>query len=86
MDAITDFHRISWTEDGKLMAVPVKTGATFEFGSPSVLFEPPVPQGNGSPGYEVSPDGARFLFRTVPAGEKPAPITIVTNWLASLKQ
>jgi Tol biopolymer transport system component len=73
-------------EDGKLMAVPVKTGATFEFGSPSALFEPPVPQRNGSSGYEVSPDGARFLFRTVPAGEKPAPITIVTNWLASLKQ
>jgi hypothetical protein len=73
-------------EDGKLMAVPVKTGATFEFGSPSVLFEPPVPQGNGSQGYEVSPDGLRFLFRTVPAGEKAAPITIVTNWLASLKQ
>ena len=73
-------------EDGKLMAVPVKTGATFEFGSPSALFEPPVPQGADSPGYEVSPDGLRFLFRTVPAGEKPAPITIVTNWLASLKQ
>jgi Tol biopolymer transport system component len=73
-------------EDGKLMAVPVKTGATFEFGSPSVLFEPPVPQGNGSQGYEVAPDGQRFLFRTVPAGERTAPITIVTNWLASLKQ
>jgi Tol biopolymer transport system component len=73
-------------EDGKLMAVPVKTGATFEFGSPSVLFEPPVPQSPGSEGYEVSPDGVRFLFRTVPAGEKAAPITIVTNWLASLKQ
>jgi Tol biopolymer transport system component len=73
-------------EDGKLMAVPVKTGATFEFGSPSALFEPPVPQGNGSLGYEVSPDGQRFLFRTVPAGEKAAPITIVTNWLAALEQ
>jgi serine/threonine protein kinase len=73
-------------DDGKLMAVPVKTGTTFEFGSPSVLFEPPVPQGPDSQGYEVSPDGQRFLFRTVPAGGKPAPITIVTNWLAALKQ
>jgi len=73
-------------EDGKLMAVPVKTGATFEFGSPSALFEPPVPQGPDTPGYEVSPDGQRFLFRTVPAGERTAPITIVTIWLAALKQ
>jgi serine/threonine protein kinase/Tol biopolymer transport system component len=73
-------------EDGKLMAVPVKTGATFEFGSPSVLFEPPVPQADGAFGYEVSPDGMRFLFRTIPAGEKTTPITIVTNWLAALKQ
>lgn len=73
-------------EDGKLMAAPVKTGATFEFGSPSVLFEPPVPQGDGSRGYEVSPDGQRFLFRTVPAGERTAPITIITNWLAAVKQ
>ena len=72
-------------DDGKLMAVPVKTGATFEFGSPSALFEPPVPQSPDSQGYEVSPDGLRFLFRTVPAGEKATPITIVTNWLASLK-
>jgi Tol biopolymer transport system component len=73
-------------EDGKLMAVPVKTGAAFEFGSPNVLFEPPVPQGNGAEGYEVAPDGQHFLFRTVPAGERTAPITIVTNWLAALKQ
>jgi len=73
-------------EDGKLMAVPVNAGATFEFGSPSVLFEPPVPQGNGSQGYEVAPDGQRFLFRTVPAGERTDPITIVTDWLAALKQ
>jgi Tol biopolymer transport system component len=73
-------------EDGKLMAVPVKTGATFEFGSPSALFEPPVPQGNGSQGYEVAPDGQRFLFRTIPAGQNATPITIVTNWLAALKQ
>jgi Tol biopolymer transport system component len=72
-------------EDGKLMAVPVKTGATFEFGSPSGLFEPPVPQGPDGQGYEVSLDGLRFLFRTVPVGEKTAPITIVTNWLAALK-
>jgi hypothetical protein len=72
-------------QDGKLMAAPVKTGATFEFGSPLALFQTPVPQTPGSSGYAVSPDGQRFLLRTIPAGSKPPSITIVTNWLASVK-
>jgi Tol biopolymer transport system component len=72
-------------QDGKLMAVPVKTGATFEYGSPLALFQMPVPQTPGSSGYAVSPDGQRFLLRTIPAGSKPPSITIVTNWLASVK-
>ena len=46
--------------DGKLMAVPVKTGATFEFGSPLALFQTPDPQTPSSSGYAVSPDGQRF--------------------------
>ena len=71
-------------QDGKLMAVPVKTGATFEFGSPLALFQTPVPQTPSSSGYAVSPDG-RFLLRMIPAGSKPPSITIVTNWLASVK-
>jgi serine/threonine protein kinase len=72
-------------QDGKLMAVPVKTGATFEFGSPLALFQTPVPQTPGSRGFAVSPDGQRFLLRTIPAGWKPLSITIETNWLASVK-
>lgn len=71
--------------DGKLMAVPVKTGASFEFGTPVALFQPPVPQGPGSAGYAVSPDGQRFLFRTIPAGYKEPGITILTNWTSVLK-
>jgi Tol biopolymer transport system component len=71
--------------DGKLMAVPVKTGANFEFGNPVALFQPPVPQGPGSSGYGVSPDGQRFLFRTMPAGYRASAITIMTNWMAAVK-
>jgi hypothetical protein len=71
--------------NGKLMAVPVQTGVSFEYGTAAALFQPPVPQGPASAGYEVSPDGQKFLLRTIPPDAKLPPITIVTNWLAPVK-
>jgi Tol biopolymer transport system component/tRNA A-37 threonylcarbamoyl transferase component Bud32 len=73
-------------EDGKLMAVPVKLGDTFEFGTPVALFQPPVPDAPSSSGYDVSPDGQRFLLRTVPAGFKPSGITVLSHWETAVKQ
>jgi hypothetical protein len=73
-------------EDGKLMAVPVKSGAAFEYGTPVVLFKPPVPETPGTSGYVVSPDGQRFLFRTIPTGANSGSITVVSNWFAAVRQ
>jgi eukaryotic-like serine/threonine-protein kinase len=73
-------------EEGKLMAVPVKSADTLEFGTPVALFQPPVPDAPNSSGYEVSPDGQRFLFRTIPAGSKPSGITVLSHWQAAVKQ
>jgi Tol biopolymer transport system component len=73
-------------EERKLMAVPVKSADSFEFGTPVALFQPPVPDAPNSSGYEVSPDGQRFLLRTVPAGFKPSGITVVSHWQATVKQ
>jgi hypothetical protein len=76
--------------DQKLMAVPVKTAASFEAGTPQPLpVTIPVPAllGSGSTaGYAPSHDGQRFLVN-VPAGGEAAvapSITVVLNWQAGL--
>ena len=79
------------TPDAKLMAVEVKTsGATFESGVPTALFQTYViPQGlvgSDRNQYVVSADGQRFLINSSPAQALFAPITLVFNWPALLKQ
>ena len=88
----------TWRRDGKelfylgpgnkLMAVDVKPDSSqFEAGVPEPLFQVQLIGGGGlwRNRYVVAPDGQRFLM-TVPAGEaKPAPITVVVNWPALLK-
>ena len=82
--------------DGKLTAVPVKTGASsnnFETGPGQSLF-PVQPLGGTALGiiarypYQPSADGQRFLAN-VPAGGEgagEAPITVALNWQAGLKK
>jgi Tol biopolymer transport system component/predicted Ser/Thr protein kinase len=72
--------------DRKLMAVSVKTGSTFEAGTPHALFEIKVPisQRNRQI-YSVSADGQRFLL-TAPLETPPEPLTLIQNWTAGLKK
>jgi Tol biopolymer transport system component len=69
--------------DGKMTAVPVKLGDTFEPGIPVPLFEV---HANGYVPYDVSPDG-RFLINVRLAAAQPVStlLTVVLNWTASLK-
>ena len=75
--------------DRKLMAVPIKAGATIEAGTPSALFETTLFGGlavGSSHQYDVTADGQRFLLN-VPAEEAASPaITLVLNWTAGLKK
>jgi eukaryotic-like serine/threonine-protein kinase len=75
--------------DQKLMAVPVKLGATVEVGTPQPLFPAAFPLNLVGLVYEPSRDGQRFLVN-VPAGGEAAvtsqPLTVVTNWQAALKK
>jgi eukaryotic-like serine/threonine-protein kinase len=79
---------------GTLMRVPVKTGATFERGTPERVFDAPylVRQPGGPPGrmYDVSADGQRFLMikETGEADERTpsARIILVQNWFEELKR
>ncbi len=70
--------------DNWFMSVDVaKNGNGLTFGKPQKLFQM-VPAFGGSP-YDVSHDGKKFAI--ISAGNNPpAPIILVTNWTAELKQ
>jgi eukaryotic-like serine/threonine-protein kinase len=65
--------------DGKMMAVEVKTGATFVAGEPKALFD--INRIQAMPKtFDVTRDGQRFLFATLKEVAKPPPFTVVLNW------
>jgi eukaryotic-like serine/threonine-protein kinase len=69
--------------DGKMMAVPIKGGSSFEPGIPIPLFDTRV---TGFMPYDVAPDG-RFLINTLPAdATSRSSITVVVNWFAGLEK
>jgi len=71
--------------DGKLMAVDVKLGATFEAGVPKTLFGTRVLSLTDFRNhYAVTADGQRFLINST-IEETTAPISVVVNWTANLK-
>jgi hypothetical protein len=74
--------------DRRLMAVPVRTGASFEHTAPVPLFTTRVPSlGNFfRTNYSVTRDGQRFLVKTIAENSTTTSITVVTNWLELLKK
>ena len=62
-----------------MMVVPIQTRPTFEAGEPRVLFE-------GFPivGYDISPDGQRFLMMKQRGGDFKGQIHVVLNWSEEL--
>jgi len=71
--------------DRKLMAVTVRTGATFDADAPRALFQTALDLNEVRQTYDVAPDGQRFLLNTR-VDEGAPPITVVLNWLALLKK
>ena len=72
--------------DGKLMAVAVNAGASFEAGAPVALFGFRAAGNLITPYYAVTGDGQRFLLSTIVETESAAPLTVVVNWTADLKK
>jgi hypothetical protein len=74
--------------DRKLIAVAVKTDATFAPGDARALFDTRVTAWEGSnnqgPQYAVTADGQRFLVNT--ASDAVQPITLALNWPAALNK
>jgi Tol biopolymer transport system component len=75
--------------DGKLMAVEVKAGPTFEAGVATPLFQirrrEPV-SASDLFSYDVSADGQRFLVNSDTGEVTSAPLTAMVNWMAGLKK
>jgi hypothetical protein len=65
------------------MAVPVRSGATFEFGNASIVIDGPCSVATDGRTYDVAPDG-RFLMIAMPSGGDIAGaesrLTVATNW------
>jgi serine/threonine-protein kinase len=72
----------------RVMAVPITTTPTFSAGTPRVLFEGPFRIEGPLRGYDVTPDGQRFLMvREVPQQRvRVSQMVLVQNWLEELKR
>jgi eukaryotic-like serine/threonine-protein kinase len=75
--------------DGKIMAVPVSTGAGFEAGTPIALFQIHRRQPMSSQdvfSYDVSGDGQRFLVATKLDEPSAVPLSVLLNWASEIEK
>src|SRR5439155_1038302 len=69
--------------DGKIMAVPVSTGTSFQAGTPVALFQTHRRQPMSSQdlfSYDVSSNGQKFLIATKLDEPSAAPLSVLLNW------
>jgi eukaryotic-like serine/threonine-protein kinase len=74
--------------EAKVMAVPVKGGASFDAGTAEELFQANPRERVATSEqmmYDVSADGQKFLINTRMKNEEARPMTVVLNWLESVK-
>jgi Tol biopolymer transport system component len=72
--------------EGKLMAVEIKVGSTFEPGVPNVLFDMADARARPNTPYDIAADGQRFLILSGRVDANPSSIAVVLNWTADLKK
>ena len=75
--------------EGKMMAAEVKTGASFEAGSPVALFQTHRRQPISALdffSYDVSGDGQRFLIATKVDEANAAPLSVLLNWASEMEK
>jgi hypothetical protein len=75
--------------EGKMMAVAVTTGTSFESGPPVALFQTHRRQPVSSQdvfSYDVSGDGQRFLIATKVDEANAAPLSIFLNWASEMEK
>ncbi len=83
-------RRPRWRADGRelfflaapdrLMAVDVEPGTVPRFGTPRELFRFPID------GYEVAPDGQKFVLASLGGGDPAKPMTVISGWPQLMKK
>jgi eukaryotic-like serine/threonine-protein kinase len=75
--------------DDKLMSVSVKTGANFDAGMPTALFQASPREFAAATSeqffYDVTRDGQKFLINTQLKSAR-TPVSVILNWSANLKR
>jgi eukaryotic-like serine/threonine-protein kinase len=82
-------RELFYSSGDKMMAVEITTEPSFSVGKPRMLFEGPYVGANDTfPGFDVSPDGQRFLMLKPTTEQQAAPtqINVVLNWSEELKR
>ncbi len=75
------------TSRGEMFAVPVNTGTPFEHGTPQLLFAVPgLLQSIYHRGYDMHPDGERFLMVASYGGLSTRQLSIIFNWRTELEK
>ena len=69
--------------DRSLFAVRIKSGPSFERGSPQTLLRTKALL-NAEPSYGLTADGQRFLIRTT--RDETVSLTVIQNWMGALKR
>jgi len=75
--------------EGKMMAVPLRLGSSFEAGSPVVLFQTHLRQPISAQdvfSYDVTGDGQKFLINTKVDEPNAAPLSIILNWASEMEK
>ena len=75
--------------EGKMMAVPVKLGTSFEAGPPVVLFQTHLRQPISAQdvfSYDVTGDGQKFLINTKVDEPNAAPLSVILNWASEMEK
>lgn len=83
-----DGRQLFYVNGDKTMAVDVQTGSAFSAGTPRLLFTGRyLPSPNSVSGYDISPDGKRFL-KVQPTNPEQAgsQINVVIHWFEELNR
>jgi dipeptidyl aminopeptidase/acylaminoacyl peptidase len=85
-----------WRPDGKalfyisanfqVVSVDIDTSQGFQAGTPRRIFTPPSGGSLFISGWDLSPDGKRFLFIGPLSTNRVIPFTVIVNWAAGLKK
>jgi len=76
-----DGRELFYRSGDKMMAVDVEVGSEVRAGSPRLLFE----GYSNNNGYDVAPDGKRFLMVKSSSSAPSNRLTFVVNWFEELK-